>query len=84
MLWQYFFRVQNENLQLHRTAWNHPRPQHYFEELLVNKAACGSCECDDGKFAATALESPGSAAIRLESLCCCAMETGSPKYILLL
>ena len=36
MLWQYFFRVQNESLQLHRTAWVHPRPQHYFEELLVN------------------------------------------------
>ena len=24
MLWQYFFRVQNESLQLHRTAWVHP------------------------------------------------------------
>ena len=36
MLWQYFFRVQNESLQLHRTAWVHTRPQHYFEELLVN------------------------------------------------
>ena len=36
MCWQYFFRVQNESLQLPRTAWAHPRPQHYFEELLVN------------------------------------------------
>ena len=36
MLWQYFFRVQNESLQLHRTTWVHPKPQHYFEELLVN------------------------------------------------
>ena len=36
MLWQYFFRAQNESLQLRRTAGIHPRPQHYFEELLVN------------------------------------------------
>ena len=51
-----------------------------FRGLAWGEAACGSCECDDGKFAATALEGPGSAAIRLESLCCCAMETGSAKY----
>ena len=36
MLGQYFFRVQNESLQLHRMAWVHPRPQHHFEELSVN------------------------------------------------
>ena len=49
----------------------------------IFEAACGSCECDDAKFAETVLEGPGSAATRLESLCCCAMKTGSAKYQLL-
>ena len=33
---QYFFRVQNESIQLARTAWVHLGPQQHFEERLVN------------------------------------------------
>ena len=36
MLWQYFFRVQNESLQLSHTTWVQPRPQHYFKKFLAS------------------------------------------------